>query len=544
MKNEIDEVDDIVNTLYEAKRQYYLTGESKFSDAEFDEMEDSLVKLYPQHPYLNEVGVENNVSADKKIKHNIKMLSCSKVKNIKDLFKWIDWLGLNKDEEIIIEPKIDGLSATCYYNNGKLVYVATRGNGEYGQDITHVCKYIESIPLCVEYKHPFEVRGELYIPKNTSYSIENKSLRNSCVGLISRKTNLRDLKYVKFIAYELIGLGNLKLCENLMWMKQQSFTTVIQFKTKNRDEIKKYYDEYLSSLRGEWLYETDGLLLKVNNTSLYKDINSRKIVSRYNHYNMAIKPPPICKNSVLRNIEWNINKLGYLIPVAEFDPITLGNVNISRATLYNVNRIKDMSLNIGDVIAIDRANDVIPYIKHVVQHCKNNYNSYETIIPKRCYSCNEILQIEGINLKCSNKLCPELNIQNILHWLKIFDITNIGVSSVRALYNNDKIRTPADLYRLTVNDLCCVDGFADKKIIDLLNKINNKRTVNIIDFVSALGIQSVTKKSILKLNIKSIDDFLYFKDDDCAIGRNLICWRNDNVDLINELLDVLTIRSL
>lgn len=355
----MNDVDTIVKKLLSAKEAYY-NDEPIMSDADFDALEDQLRRLDSDNDYFNLVGIA--INNKQKVEHSIPMLSMAKGKVIDDILSWLDKIEC-KNEKLIIQPKIDGMSATVVYENGKLILIATRGDGKVGQDITHISNYIK-LPKTVNNKNRIEVRGELYLPKNSKVSnIENKPLRNICVGLINRKdSGLSDLKHIKFIAYQIIGSNIEKESEKMKWLEDNLFDSIWAFYLDGTNQLQEVYDNYLSKLRNEWDYETDGLVITINDNTKWERINSKYEISHHNHYNIAWKPKAEVKKTILENIEWNVSRSGKLIPVAIVNPVVLGNSKVSRCSLNNYENVVRLKLEKGDEVEIEKAGEIIPYL--------------------------------------------------------------------------------------------------------------------------------------------------------------------------------------
>ena len=204
------DTEELANRLLDARKAYYESDSPLMSDEDFDSLEELLRKQEPNHEYFKRVGYLGPESdSGGKIRHRVPMLSMGKVKNLQGAEKWLRRLKLQPPYTLAVQPKIDGLSASLAYADGRLSYVATRGDGEVGQDITHIAAYVKDIPEEIAFtKEHVEIRGELHLPRDTEYDTGNRPLRNNCIGLINRKGNrkklLKDLKYVRFLAYQII----------------------------------------------------------------------------------------------------------------------------------------------------------------------------------------------------------------------------------------------------------------------------------------------------------------------------------------------------
>ncbi|MBP8082455.1 MAG: hypothetical protein KAZ87_04545 [Spirochaetes bacterium] len=532
-------IDDIVDRLLSAKEAYYNSESSIMTDAEFDALEDQLREIDPDNSYFSKVG--SDFVHGEKIKHVYPMLSMQKGKTIPDIAKWIEKLSV-ENTGFCIQPKIDGLSASIAYENGRIKYIATRGDGETGQIITHIEDYVSDIKKNISFsKDNIEVRGELYLPKNTSFDTGNRPLRNNCVGLINRKENISDLKYVRFVAYQIEGMKFDNENSKIDLLKKEGFNSVDYFIAMDISDIENMYQKYLDQLRSEWEFETDGLIITVNDSSLFDEIDSRWVIDHHHHYSIALKPPSESKETSLERIEWQVSRQGNVVPVAVFSPIIIGGAKIERASLANASTVRSMRLKKGSRLLVERANDVIPYVK---ENLSKNDDETDLIISE-CPSCSSKLTDSGVHIKCINQSCPEVNIQKILFWVKESSVENISEATIRKLFELGLVKSISDLYSLKAESLD-IPGFAEKKTANFISEISKSRRMTASAFISKLGIPLVQAKTLAKLSIRSIDDFLSFNDETYVVGRNIIEWKNDsaNMSYFNEILSAIEIVSI
>jgi DNA ligase (NAD+) len=431
--------DDIVKLLNEARDAYYNSGEPIMTDSEFDELEDKLRSIDPENPYFTAVGSES--PSPDKIRHAIPMLSMGKAKSISDVLAWIKRLGMPAGEKYIIEPKIDGLSATCRYISGRLEYVATRGDGLYGQDISHIAEYVKDIPGRIKFTaDDVEVRGELYLPKNTPFDTGGRPLRNNCVGLINRKENRADLKYVRFAVYQMTGPGLPGTESGIIdLLGKNGFNSVEYTVTPEPAEIEIFFDRYMSQLRDRWEYETDGLIVSVDDRRLFEEIDSRWVLDHHHHYVIALKPPAESRETELIDVAWQVSRQGNLIPVALFKPVIIGGAKLGRATLNNYENVKRLKIEKGDTLIIQRANDVIPFV-YGNKNMAGRTGFTGELVAKECPSCGSIPVQSGVHLKCVNPACREQAIQRIIYWVKNSGIENVDEATIRKLFDTGKIK--------------------------------------------------------------------------------------------------------
>jgi DNA ligase (NAD+) len=533
-------LEELAVQLTLAAKAYYSEGQSSMSDDVYDALLEELRQLDATHPLLSKVGASVVGEDRKKIEHVIPMLSSAKVKTTSELAKWIDWLQL-EDPVLIAQPKIDGLSATLCFEEGKLQYIASRGDGNIGQDISHLACYLQGIVLRIPRQERIEIRGELYLPKDTPYDIEGRALRNNCVGLVNRKELSDDLKYVHFVAYSLLDNDTIATQEvRLELLKAWGFAVVEYYLCADAAATSDISNQYLEHLRAHWNYETDGLIYLLNDTSLYASIDARKVVERYHHYSMALKPPAQGKVTRLESIEWQISRQGNFVPVAIFASIQITGVNITRATLNNVDNVERLKLHLGHQLLIERANDVIPFVRENLDR-EGVLACDASLIPVSCSSCASVLVREGVHLKCMNVACPEVAIQTISYWVKNLQMQDVGSKTIRKLYEQGKVQSPSDLYRLGFEDLVCLEGFGQKRIENFLAQVLSTKQMESLTFLSILGIPLVGRKALIKLGIYTINDFLAYSNESYVIGKNIIQWLAEphNRLLLEDLLSVL-----
>ena len=544
------EINDIVNKLIEARELYYNSETPVMSDAEFDQLEDLLRDQDPGNSYFSTVGVAaSEIAKTGKIVHKIPMLSMGKAKAIGQIEKWIKKLSMPDDQIYCIQPKIDGLSATCHYSGGKLQYVATRGDGTIGQDISHVAPYMDDIKDTIGFsQNDIQIRGELYLPKDTEYDTKGKPLRNNCVGLINRKEGKEDLKYVRFVCYQ-ISDNSTSSTESgkIELLGKEGFNTVTYSRVSSLDEINDYYIQYIDHNRDQWLYETDGLIIAVDDNSIHEEIDSRWVVDHHHHYAIAFKPPAAFKETELKDIEWQVSRQGNVVPVAIFNPVVLGGATLERASLHNFSFVESLLLEKGDSLVIERANDVIPYVRSNKSNEDRNLDSFVSdIIPQWCPSCGNPLQISGVHLKCYEKECPEQLIQKMIYWVKEADIEQVSIGTIRSLFKSGKIKHIRDIYKLRTEDFENLEGFGEKKITNFISQVEKSSELSSVELISRLGMPLVQKKALKKLNISSIEDFLEFDDDTYVTGQNIIEWKKNtgNREYLDELLSVVKIKEV
>lgn len=560
--------DALAARLIDARETYYNSNVPLLSDAEFDALEDELRILDPTHSYFTTVGI--SAGGGEKIRHRVPMLSMEKAKNLDEVEKWLVRLNLAADSALTVQPKIDGLSASLYYRDGTLRYIATRGDGENGQDISHIAGHVRDIPPTIAFTNdPVEIRGELHLPKNTDFDTGGKPLRNNCVGLINRKDDRENLHFIRFLAYQIVwpeaghmssGVADRRLASEygkIDILKENEFYTFDKWRltaetagdsaaTDLISQLESVYDEYIGRYRDEWNYETDGLIIVVDDNRLHDEIDERWVVNHHHHYALAFKPPSQAAQTALRAVLWQVSRQGNLTPVAVFDPIKMGGATLERASLHNADNVRRLKLAGGDMILVERANDVIPYVRDnpAAQGREDGFRD-DGLWPASCPSCGSVPVDSGVNLTCPNPECRDRVLQSILFWVRQAEIEQVALKTLATLYDAGKLRTVRDLYTLIAADFDGLEGFGEKKINNFLAQMASAKIMSATELISRLGIPMVQKKSLARLGISTLEDFLSFDDDSYVIGGRIADWRAQagNLEFLNQLLEIVEIRE-
>jgi DNA ligase (NAD+) len=589
------DIETVVSRLVEAREAYYNSDSPIMSDGEFDALEDELRALDENHSYFTSVGITGRGGAGEKIRHKVPMLSMGKAKTLAEVEKWLLRLKLPPDAALTVQPKIDGLSAALYYREGRLVYVATRGDGVVGQDISHIAAYVDDIPGSLDFtREEVEIRGELHLPKDTGYDTRGKPLRNNCVGLINRKDDRENLHHVRFLAYQIVFPGkgfsdNSRRppgdADRRMYsesgkidiLKENGFYTfdirrLVPGKMEEAEgdsagepgvvepgnsagheavmdlmrQISELYDDYIGRLRDEWNFETDGLIILVDDNRLHDTIDERWVVDHHHHYALAFKPPSQGAETPLKKIIWQLSRQGNLTPVAVFEPVKLGGATLERASLHNAENVRRLRLARGDRILVERANDVIPYVRSNKSAGDRPEGFRDSgLWPDVCPSCGSVPLDRGVHIVCPNPECRDRVLQSILFWVRQAEMDQVALKTLEALYDAGKLRTIHHLYTLEAGDFEGMEGFGEKKITNFLRQVKSSKSMTAPELISRLGIPMVQRKALTRLGIRSLEDFLSFDDESYVIGKRIVDWKADpgNLEFLNQLLSVIEIRE-
>ena len=572
------DTDALVAELQAARIAYYNSDESLYTDAEFDNMEEYLHGLDPDEEleYWHNIGTSTpSINSDNNdIKHLFPMYSAGKRKTAEEAAKWIHETmeviysnaGISRTDglHILYMPKIDGVSGGCKFKNYILEYTTTRGDGYIGTDITRVMsncpdivRRVNLIPELKQCNGNFEIRGEIYLPKDTDYDCNGKSLRNNANGILSRtKTINDDAKYLRYITYDLIMYDKdnrpfrfstmketldvlNKISPNVVpydYLDPMVMGPNMEFRWDDKSSIYLVYNEYLDKLRAQWNYETDGIIITFDDTTLYDIINSSKSVNRFLHHILAIKPPSLFQTTVLKNIVYETSKYGKVIPVAVINPINIGGVTISRATLHNAQFVKESGIYPGVKLDIERANDVIPYVKRVINGKHGIYS-----LPIDC-QCGAPLKWNGVHLECTDPKCMFRMSELVNAYCKKHSIKGIGKQMSVALVFGGVVETLPDLYTITQEKLEYA-GMASANVLKFIETMKSDvaTKMTFVQLLGSIGIYSVGERVLAnELNIHSIEDFYSFKAEPGKTRHQIfVDWRNcnTNIQLLNRLLE-------
>ncbi|MFT6213292.1 MAG: DNA ligase (NAD+), partial [Alphaproteobacteria bacterium] len=529
-------------TLYNAA--YYDQDAPLISDAEYDALMQELRELEGNKSDLfsplHQVG--GTVSEKfAKITHRIPMLSLDNAFNKGDVESFIKrirkFLGLDTSDllEITSEPKIDGLSCSLTYEKGILIKAATRGDGQVGEDVTMNIKTIGDIPHQLQgdqIPDIIEIRGEIYMRTDDFIAmnerlakIGSKSFanpRNAAAGSLRQLNSaVTASRPLKFFAYAM-GYSSeqfFKTQSDIMtWFKAVGFETNSAFTVaQNSTSLIDFYHE-IEAQRSRLGYDIDGIVYKVNQLD-YQD--RLGFVTKYPRWAIAHKFSAEQATTTLRDITIQVGRTGALTPVGKLDPVNVGGVIVSNATLHNAEEIARKDIRINDTVIIQRAGDVIPQIVKVIAD-KRDADSKPFIFPDTCPECHSPALASGddIVIRCSGGLhCPAQIIERLIHFVskKAYDIDGLGEKQIRFFYEKKFIQTPADIFTLeernkkSVTKIKNFDGFGDKSTEKLFASIQSKINIALDRFIFALGIRYVGE-SIAKGLAKTYQTWEAFYD--------------------------------
>ena len=532
-----EEIEALRSEIVRHERLYYGSDAPEITDGEFDALMNRLKALEAAHPELaSEDSPTRRVGGERSntfapVPHRIPMLSLDNCYSPAEFLEWHARVvkGL-KDEpfELVVEAKIDGLSCSIEYENGKLVRASTRGDGATGEDVTLNVRTIKSVPLKPDLAHPprlFEARGEVYMDKKDFELLREEALaageepfvnpRNAAAGSLRQKdpavTARRRLKFMVHSYGHLEGMVEpdshweyLNICRGIGF----NISTLGNRVCRSAEEVLEYYAKYAEE-RFNLPYEIDGLVIKVDS------LRQRRLLgftSKSPRWAIAFKYPAQQATTTVRNVEFSVGRTGAITPVAGLEPVKCGGVTISSATLHNFDEIERLGLKVGDRVVIERAGEVIPKVLKVVPGARNG--SEKTIHPpKACPSCGSELfkDEEEVALRCVNPSCPVQFKRSLLHFASrdAMNIDGFGSSSAEQLVDKGLVKGFPDIYRLKREDLLGLDLFKDKKADNLLAQIKKSKEQPLSRLIYALGIRHIGEKNarVLAQHFRTLSAF-------------------------------------
>lgn len=528
-----ERIDELVTILNEANYNYHVLDNPTITDQEYDSLFRELQILEEKNPSLVRSDSPTHrvggvvLDSFKKVTHKIPMMSLGDIFN-EDEVRQFD--ARIKKEGIIptyvCELKIDGLSVSLHYEKGKLVTAATRGNGTIGEDITNNVKTIKTVPLTLKEEIDIEVRGEIYMSKDTLKELNEEreaknqpllqNCRNAAAGSIrqldSKVAASRKLDCWIYHLPNPEDYGIKTHWEALEFMKKLGFKTNPNNLLVTDVEGIIDYIHYKGKERPNLTYDIDGVVVKVNSLEEQKKLG---FTAHHPKWAIAYKFPAEEVLTKLKDIIFTVGRTGQITPNAVLEPVIVAGSTISRATLHNEDYVKAKGLKIGDIISIHKAGDVIPEVGEVkLDRRTGNEKDFEMIT--RCPMCNEpIFKKEGqVDYFCINPHCPARHIEGLCHFVsrKAMNIDGLGDRIIEDFYNLKYIKDITDIYKLNRfrDELTELEGYGNKSIDNLLEAINNSKANSLERLLFGLGIPNVGEKTskILAARYETLDNLM------------------------------------
>ncbi len=569
-------------------RRYYNDNQSDVTDAEYDALKKEILSLEYKYPYLvskespkNTIGYKPSKNFKKAI-HRVPMLSLANAFDEEDLInfekKILNFLSQKNDTQInyTAEPKIDGISASLSYKNGKLVMGLSRGDGKEGEDITSNLITIKDIPKIVlskDFPEEIDIRGEVFIQNSDFSNLKEKfaNPRNAASGSLRQK-NPEDTKKIplKFIAYTFGFVKGLKIktqFEYLNKLNDWGFkTNPLNKLISGVKNLIKNYNE-VEKKRSDLDFDIDGIVYKVNEFELQKRLGN---VANAPRWAIAHKFSSNKAISKILDIDIQIGRTGALTPVAKIKSVNIGGVLVSNATLHNEDEINRKDIRVGDTVTVERAGDVIPHILSVDLN-KRPKKSIKFIFPNKCPSCgaktikefNFITKKNDAVRRCSSEgyFCEKISIEKLKHFVSkdAFNIDGFGKKIVESFWKLNLIKFPQDIFNLDYSIIEKLDGWGRLSVENLRYSINEKKNISLDRFIYSMGIRHIGLENA-KLLAKYFGSFSKFKNlsnnkyeellnidgiGETQVNSIKIFFSNKtNIKVLNELEKVLNVKNV
>ena len=563
-------MDELIKIINKASIEYYTNDNPSITDQEYDDYYHELEKLEYEYPELvREDSPTKRVGGKvidefKKVEHKVPMMSLGDIFSEEEVLEFDKKIKKTiKEPTYVCELKIDGLSVSLIYDNGKLIRGATRGNGTIGEDITHNVETIKSIPMLIDEKSYIEVRGEIYMPKKSFKKLNEErekngmslfaNPRNAAAGSVRQlDSKIAAKRNLSTFIYHLPEPGKYNIKKHsdaLNYMKNLGFIVNPNIKVcKNIKEVIDYINEWTIK-RDELPYEIDGIVIKVD------DLEEQKILgytSRTPKWAIAYKFPAVEVLTKLKNIEFCVGRTGKITPRADLNPVHLAGSVIRSVTLHNEEYIKEKDIMINDTIVLHKAGDVIPEIVRV-EKTRRTGNEIPFKMVENCPICGtKLIKKESeANYFCPNNSCDARSIEGLIHFSSrpTMNIEGFGENIVEDFYNMGYLKSIPDYYKLHKykEELKELEGFGEKSINNLLDNIEKSKENSLELLLFALGIRYIGKKTakILASNYKNIDNLMNATYEELVEIRDIgdviadsvykFFKEEKNISLINEL---------
>lgn len=516
VKKRVEKLRDLINHY---RYQYHVLDALEISEAALDSLKHELYELEQQYPELVTSDSPTQRVAGKaldkfqKIEHRRPMLSMEDAFSFDELHEWADRLERlndNRMPEWYAMLKIDGLAVSLMYVDGVLQTAATRGDGRIGEDVTRNIKTIDAVPLRLRNAPAgtIEVRGEVYIPKKAFDKMNKERAkrgeetfanpRNLAAGSIRQlDPAMAASRPLSFFAWRIEdGIDIPTHAAGVELLKEFGFKTSPGVAAKNLDEVKAFFDK-MGRDRQRLDFWIDGVVVRVNDKKLFEDFG---VVGKTPRGIIAWKFPPEEATTRVESVDWFVGRTGALTPVANVSPTFVAGTTVTHATLHNADEIERLGLKVGDTVILTKAGDIIPKIVKVLTELRTGKEK-KIDIPAVCPVCGSKVERRAgeVALMCTNRNCYAMEKERVLHAARAFAIDGLGDRIVEKLVSGGLVKTAPDIFTLTKDDFLTVEGFADISAQKLVDEIAARKSIELEDFIVALGIRHVGAETAFAL---------------------------------------------
>ncbi len=507
-----EEISELKEKIKHYEYAYHVLDRPLVSDQEYDKCYRRLKELESKHPeYVTADSPSQRIGGQvahgfTKVAHDEQMLSLENAFGVDDMMQFFKRLRKYTDQNLCtVEPKIDGVAISCIYEDGTLIQALTRGDGRHGEDVTSNVRTIRSCPLRLIESVPgrLVVRGEVYI-RRSDFDLLNQSLidqgdspyanpRNLASGSLRQlNPQVTAQRPLRVFFYQAMGENkSIKTNDEMMgWLRRCGFPVIDPIQQVDESDWQRFYDTMLQK-RNKLDYLIDGLVFKLNEISLREKMGR---TTKFPKWAIALKFPAETAETTLCSVDWQVGRTGAVTPVARLEPVQVGGVTITHASLYNIDEIERLGVFEGARVEVARAGDVIPEIvcvhdKHIIKEARS------VIIPKHCPSCGEgLVQEDEVALRCvAAGSCPEQLIAAIWHAMsrQALNVEGIGKKTLRGLVELGKVTNLADIFAMSRKDWLECPRFAAKSADNALKSLSAAKETTLSRFIYALGIRHV-----------------------------------------------------
>ena len=516
-----ERIETLKTLLNRYSYEYYVLDKPSISDKEYDQQYQELEKLEKAHPELITTDSPTQriggtiLPGFTKVQHDSPMLSLGNAFNQEDLLQFHQRISKLTDQPLqyMCELKIDGLAVSLKYENGLFVQGATRGDGNIGEDITQNLRTVKAIPLRLNEPLTFEVRGECYMPKASFVQLnadrDEKGLeifanpRNAAAGSLRQlDASIAASRNLNIYLYNATNFEQLAVETQdalLNRLAQVGLRTNPERRLFDSIEEVWAFTEEIAAKRKDLPYEIDGIVIKVNAFSAQEEIGYTVKAPRWA---IAYKFKAEEAETIVRDIEWTVGRTGVVTPTAVMDPVFLAGSTVQRASLHNVDLVREKDVRIGDTVVIHKAGDIIPEIQHVLID-RRGPESEAYVIPETCPACaSQLVHLEDeVALRCINPKCPAQIKEGLSHFVSrnAMNISGLGVRVVSQMFEKGLVKDVADLYKLTEEDLYQLDKIKEKSANNIVTAIDQSRGNSFERLLFCLGIRHVGAKAAASL---------------------------------------------
>jgi len=505
--------DELIKLINKYNYYYYTLDKPLVDDATYDELMNELLTIEKSYPEIirddsptKKVGAVIQTSFEQ-VRHDPPMLSLANAMDegdINDFYERCCKLLGTSTIEYCAELKYDGLAVELVYRNGIYVQGSTRGDGEVGEDVTENIATIKRVPTKLPGNAPdfLSVRGEVIMHhgeferlnemRKQNGEQEFANPRNAAAGSLRQlDPNITAQRELDIVLY---GIGKMEPTSMINtqsqlydYFKKVGLPAPHYYKVGLLQDVKQFYKYWMEN-RYTLDFDIDGVVIKVNDITVRNTMGS---TSKAPRWAIAWKFPAREAITVLKSVDYQVGRTGLITPVANLEPINIGGVLVKRATLHNFQEVKRLDIKIGDTVKVIRAGDVIPKVVEVIKDKRQDVRAIA--VPETCPACNSKLQHEDIYIRCVNASCPAKEYETLCFFVSKdgMDIEYVGPELLKRLYDQKKIKTIADIYALTREDLLRVERMGEKIADKIIDSINKRREVTLSHFLRALGIRNV-----------------------------------------------------